>query len=144
MNQAFGRKPLHVSDVTVNALALTYNTVLRESSLRAMRRLPGYRFMGHKPGFMAFDCSAKCDDPRRLASGRAALWPHPRALLPPPPRPCLPLPLSCGSPQEGALEIELGGGWSREGKGFKLSPQAQERCGRAPRGSSFCTPERVL
>lgn len=77
MNQAFGRKPLHVSDVTVNALALTYNTVLRESSLRAMRRLPGYRFMGHKPGFMAFDCSAKCDDPRRLASGRAALWPHP-------------------------------------------------------------------
>lgn len=30
-----------------------------------------------KPGFMAFDCSPECGDPRHLANGRAAPRPHP-------------------------------------------------------------------
>lgn len=60
--------------------------------------------------------------------------------------PCLPLPLplSYGSPQEGALEIEEGRGWGCKGEDLQLSPWSQERCGRVPRRSLFCTPERVL
>lgn len=83
-----------------------------------MRRLPGYHFMGSKPGFMAFDRSPKCDDPQ----GTQALgqWesspPAPPLLAASSSAPCFPLPLSWGSLQEGALDIEEGGGGAVKGR----------------------------